>query len=205
MSDSKEHLQTITDIRSMMERSSRFISLSGLSGIFSGIFALCGAYVAYVKLYSLNRNYRLLNSNDFIDVVVYLIIDALAVLIVSLTVGIILTIRNSKKKGIKIWDSTSKRLFINLLIPLMAGGVFCLILIYHGLVGLVAPCTLIFYGLALVSAEKYTLTDVKYLGYCQIILGLISFFFIGWGLLFWGFGFGVLHIVYGIVMYKKYK
>jgi hypothetical protein len=70
---------------------------------------------------------------------------------------------------------------------------------------LVAPATLIFYGLALVNAERYTLTDIKYLGYCQIGLGLISLFFLGWGLVAWTFGFGVLHIVYGLIMHKKYK
>ena len=205
MTDSKEHLQTITEIRSMMERSSRFISLSGLSGIFSGIFALCGAYAAYLKLNSLDGMYRLLDSNAFTDVVIYLLADASIVLLASLTVGIILTVRNSKKKGIKIWDATSKRLFINLLIPLISGGIFCLVLLYHGLVGLVAPSTLIFYGLALINASKYTLNDIRYLGVCEIILGLIAAMFFGYGLFFWAAGFGVLHIIYGSMMYFKYE
>ena len=205
MKDSKEHLQTITEIRSMMERSSRFISLSGLSGIFAGVFALCGAYAAYIKLNSLNGMYRLLDSNSFTDVVIYLLVDASIVLVASLTLGIILTMRNSKKKGIKIWDATSKRLFLNLMIPLVAGGLFCLVLLYHGLVGLVAPATLLFYGLALINASKYTLNDIRYLGILEIALGLIASIYIGYGLLFWAFGFGILHIVYGIVMYNKYE
>ncbi len=205
MTDSKEHLQTITDIRSMMERSSRFISLSGLSGVFAGVFALCGAYAAYIKLNSLNGIYRLLDSNSLTDVVIYLLADALIVLAASITVGVILTIRNSKKKGIKIWDTTSKRLLINLLIPLITGGLFCLVLLYHGLVGLVAPSSLIFYGLALINASKYTLNDIRYLGFCEIALGLIASFYSGYGLFFWAAGFGVLHIVYGAVMYYKYE
>ncbi|MES2285418.1 MAG: hypothetical protein V4547_06990 [Bacteroidota bacterium] len=205
MTDSKEHLQTITDIRSMMERSSRFISLSGLSGIFAGIFALCGAYAAYVKLNSLNGIYRLLNDSAFVDVVVFLLMDAFIVLLASVTVGIMLTIRSSKKKGIKIWDATSKRLLINLLIPLITGGLFCLVLLSHGLVGLVAPSSLLFYGLALINASKYTLNDIRYLGICEIVLGLIASLYIGYGLLFWAAGFGVLHIVYGAVMYYKYE
>ncbi|MCE9539589.1 MAG: hypothetical protein K8R85_10265 [Bacteroidetes bacterium] len=205
MTDSKEHLQTITDIRSMMERSSRFISLSGLSGIFAGVFALGGAYVAYIKLNSLNGIYRLLNDSAFTDVLVFLLIDAFIVLLASVTVGIMLTIRSSKKKGIKIWDTTSKRLLINLLIPLITGGLFCLVLLSHGLVGLVAPSLLLFYGLALINASKYTLNDIRYLGICEIVLGLIASFYIGYGLLFWAAGFGVLHIVYGAVMYYKYE
>ncbi len=205
MTNSKEHLQTITDIRSMMERSSRFISLSGLSGIFAGIFAIVGAYVAYIKLNSLNGIYRLLNNSAFMDVAIYLIVDAFFVLVASITVGVILTIRNSKKKGIKIWDATAKRLLINLLIPLVAGGLFCLVLLYHGLVGLVAPSSLLFYGLALINASKYTLNDIRYLGFCEIALGLIASLYIGYGLFFWAAGFGVLHIVYGAVMYYKYE
>ena len=205
MTDSKEHLQSLTEIRSMMERSSRFISLSGLSGIFAGIFALCGAYAAYLKLNSLNGIYRLLDGNALMDIVIYLLVDASLVLAASLTVGVILTIRNSKKKGIKIWDTTSKRLLINLLIPLITGGLFCLVLLYHGLVGLVAPSSLIFYGLALINASKYTLNDIRYLGFCEIALGLIASLYIGYGLFFWAAGFGVLHIVYGAVMYYKYE
>jgi hypothetical protein len=205
MTEEKEHLQALSDIRSMMERSSRFISLSGLSGIFAGIFALAGAYIAYLKLNSLNINYRNLEDNSFMDVIFYLMVDAAVVLIASLSVGILLTIRNSKKKGVKTWDNTSKRLLINLFIPLITGGLFCLVLLYHGIIGLVAPTTLIFYGLALINASKYTYNDIRYLGICEIALGLCASLYVGFGLFFWAAGFGLLHIIYGAVMYFKYE
>ncbi len=208
MEDNKEHLQALSDIRSMMERSSRFISLSGLSGIFAGIFALIGAYYANWYIYSHVKVFlysRHCVSCEIIKMYWPLIIDAIIVLGSSLFVGTLLTIRNSKKRGIKIWDSTSKRLLINLMIPLASGGIFCLILLYHGLVGLVAPVTLIFYGLALINASKYTLNDIRYLGIMEIILGLISSVFIGYGLVCWAIGFGVLHIIYGAIMYFKYE
>lgn len=203
--DSQEHLKALTDIRSMMERSSRFISLSGLSGIVAGVFALCGAYMAYTKLHSLNGVYRMLDRETFMEVVVFLLVDAAIVLAASITFGVVFTVRNSKKKGVKIWDGTAKRLLINLLIPLVTGGFFCLILLYHGLVGFVAPVSLIFYGLGLINASKYTLNDIRYLGFCEIILGLAASVYIGYGLYFWAAGFGVLHIVYGAVMYFKYE
>jgi hypothetical protein len=126
-------------------------------------------------------------------------------LVSSLLVGTLLTIRNSKRKGIKIWDNSTKRLLINLAIPLIAGGLFCLVLLFHGIIGLVAPATLIFYGLALLNASKYTFDDIRYLGLCEIVLGLAGSFFIGYGLLFWSIGFGLLHIIYGAVMYFKYE
>ncbi len=49
----KEQLEALSDIRSMMEQSSRFISLSGLSGIFAGITALVGAGLAYLRINNL--------------------------------------------------------------------------------------------------------------------------------------------------------
>ncbi len=203
MTEEKEHLQALSDIRSMMERSSRFISLSGLSGIFAGIFALAGAYIAYLKIYSISL--REWKEGSFNDLIIFLLVDAVLVLIASLSVGTLLTIRNSKKKGVKIWDNTSKRLLINLLIPLATGGLFCLILINHFIFILVAPATLIFYGLALINASKYTYNDIRYLGICEIILGLLASIYAGYGLFFWAAGFGLLHIIYGAIMYYKYE
>ena len=134
-----------------------------------------------------------------------LVITGAAILVVAILSGYLFTANKSKKKGLKIWDATTKRLLVTFAVPLVTGGLFCLVLLYHHLFVLVAPATLIFYGLALVSAERYTLTDIKYLGYCQIVLGLLSFLFLGWGLIAWTIGFGVLHIVYGLIMHKKYK
>ncbi len=135
----------------------------------------------------------------------YFFIDAFLVLVFAVGTGIILTTRQARKKGQKIWDSTSQRLMINMTIPLIVGGVFCLSLLFYGIVGLVAPATLIFYGLALLNASKYTLEDIRYLAYCELALGCISTLFIGYGLMFWALGFGVLHIVYGASMYYKYE
>ena len=205
MTEQKEHLQALTDIRSMMERSSRCISLSGLSGVFAGIFALIGAYLAYLQMGSFYEDYRNISYLDSLSMTIIFLEIAGAVLIASLTVGTLLTIRNSKRKGIKVWDNSAKRLLINLGIPLVAGGLFCLVLLYHGIIGLVAPATLIFYGLALINASKYTFNDIRYLGILEIILGLAASFFIGYGLIFWAIGFGVLHIIYGAVMYFKYE
>ena len=68
----------------------------------------------------------------------------------------------------------------------------------------VAPLTLVFYGLALVNASKYTLGYIRYFGITMIILGLASVWFLGYGLFFWTLGFGVCHIIYGALMHFKY-
>jgi len=204
--DSKNYHEDLSHIRSMMERSSRFISLSGLSGVFAGLAALIGAGYVYFILQREGIDYFEGERNFFSpELVKELVITGLVILIVAVVNGSVFTANKSKKKGLKIWDATTKRLLVTFAVPLMAGGIFCLALIFHHLYVWIAPATLIFYGLALVSAERYTLTDIKYLGYLEIILGLLSLFFLGWGLVFWAFGFGVLHIVYGLIMHKKYK
>jgi len=202
----KDYLKDITEIRSMMESSSRFISLSGLSGVFAGIYALAGAYFAYDLLYSKYQFFgaRLLGDIAFNDMAL-LILDMGMVLLLTLITGIILTTRKAKKQGLKTWDKVTRRLIVNLFIPLIVGGLFCVALVLHGGIALVAPATLIFYGLALLNASKYTLRDIRFLGLSEIALGLVASFMAGYGLIFWSVGFGLLHIVYGLLMYIKYE
>ena len=208
----QKHLEALGDIRSMMERSSRFISLSGLSGVIAGVFALFGAAMVYLYLdmmpFENKRLFYIAAANTTkwgMNYITFFLLDATFILLGALSFGVIFTVRKANKKGQKIWDSLTKRLLLNLLIPLVAGGIFCLGLLYHDVMGLIAPATLIFYGLALVNASKYTLNDIRYLGYLEIILGLIAVFNIGRGLEFWAIGFGFLHIFYGIFMYQKYE
>ncbi len=210
MNEQEQHLNNLQEIRNLMEKSTRFLSLSGLSGVFAGIFALFGALAAYV--YFGNTFYypdtfttlfrtSIEQRNDFI---LFLFVDAGGVLTLALSSGFYFTWRKAKKQGYEMWNKTTVRVFKNFMIPLVTGGLFGLLLIYHGLVGIVPAITLIFYGLAIINASHYILHDVRLLGYSEIILGLIAIFFIGYGLLFWTVGFGVLHIVYGAVMYFKY-
>ncbi|MBP0612229.1 hypothetical protein J8J42_04100 [Chryseobacterium sp. cx-311] len=203
--ESKNYHEDLAHIRSMMERSSRFISLSGLSGVFAGLVALLGAVYVYFVFQREGIDYFDGKRNVFSeDLVRELAMIGAAILVLAVLSGYIFTARKSKEKNLQIWDQTTKRLLFNFAVPLITGGLFCLGLLYHEIFVFVAPTTLIFYGLALVNASKYTFTDIQYLGLCQIVLGLLSFFFLGWGLVFWAFGFGVLHIVYGLVMHKKY-
>ncbi len=211
MSQHNEHLQAIKDIRSMMEQSTRFISLSGLSGVFAGVCALIGAAMVYVyagispldgqRYYYITDPYM---TKWGMEPMTFFFVDAALVLLFAVAGGIFFTTRKAKQKGQKIWDKLTLRMLYNLGLPLAVGGIFCLGLIYHGLFGLVAPTTLVFYGLALINGSKFTLRDIHYLGILEVVLGLIAFFYIGYGLEVWAIGFGVLHIVYGIFMYYKY-
>ena len=201
-------LQEIKDIRRIMERSSRFISLSGLSGIAAGVCALGGAWLGFTMLSDYYGGYNskgFFSGDDFSQLKLKLAGLGLAVFMVAFVSSFYLTWRRTRKQGLSLWDHTSKRLFWNMVIPLAAGAAFIVAMLRYDEWRFVAPSCLIFYGLALVNASKYTFTDIRYLGYCEIILGLINMFFIGYGLYFWAAGFGVLHILYGTIMWFKYE
>ncbi len=201
----EKYLEDLKDIKSIMERSSRFISLSGLSGVMAGIFALIGAYLAYQTVYQDQDYFSYRRAYMTYGSMLQLLAIALGVLILSIGVGMIFTMRKARKHEQNLWDSQSKRLIVNLSIPLVAGGILCLILLAKGLIGLIAPLTLLFYGLALVNASKYTLSDIRSLGLLEMALGIAGCQFVAYGLLLWVVGFGILHIIYGIVMYVKYE
>lgn len=222
MSENQKHIEDLQQIRSIMERSTTFISLSGLSGISAGLFGLIGAVLAFLKLkgeFSILHSGGLYSGAEVMDINFFNVVkmnlafgaslDLLLIAVGTLGMALIFatafTARKAKKDGVNLWSPIAKKLLFNMAIPLIVGGLFCLGLLNHGLFGLVAPCTLIFYGLALINGSKYTLPEIKYVGLVNIILGLLNVIYIGQGLFFWALGFGVAHIIYGIVMYFKYE
>ena len=203
---SKEYLNDLNEIKHLMNKSSRFMSLSGMSGILAGIYALIGAYLVYTIIYTdnvlSNDGYKTLILNETSMLTIFAI--AFAVVTLSIVTAIFLSWKKAKLHNEKLWDTTSKRLLINFLIPLATGGFFILSLIEKEIYVFVAPLTLVFYGLALVNASKYTLGYIRYFGITMILIGLASVWFLGYGLLFWALGFGICHIIYGALVYLKY-
>ena len=196
----QDPIATLHEIKSMMEKSSRFISLSGLSGVAAGLIALVGAYMAHVEM---NTNEQITDSLPlYIGSELFYI--ALGTLSLALVAGFLFTYLKSKKLSQPIWNNSSRRLLINLFVPLIASGCYLLKMIDLGYAAMIAPGCLILYGIALVNASKYTLDDIRYLGYVEIVLGLINLLFLGQGLYFWALGFGIAHILYGLYMWNKY-
>ena len=214
---SEDYLRDISEIKNMMDKSSRFISLSGLSGILAGLYALIGAAYAYSITLGESTEYgrgevilgKILDDQGYLlfdsELFQVIIIDLVLITVLSVGTGIFLTWRKSKKQGVNFWGSSSKRLLINFLIPLIAGGSYILIILAQQKYGQIAALMLLFYGLSLLNASKYTLGDIKYLGYTQIILGLICALFPRFGFWFLVIGFGFMHILYGTLMYFKYE
>jgi len=190
----EKQLEDLKAIREMMEKSSKFLSLSGLSGVMAGITAILGA--AYAYFFILGEHIAVAN--------ILLILDAIIVLFISISFGIYFSWKKAKKSNQKLFNKVTLRILYNLSIPLLVGGILSGIFISRGEMEIIASITLIFYGLALVNASKYTIDEIHYLGITEIILGIAAAIFLYNGIIFWTIGFGVCHIIYGLIMYKKY-
>lgn len=204
--DQQDLIKEIGHIRSMMEKSSKVLSISGLSGVLIGIYALLGAAAGYIVVYGFDSGF------DYRDhyvtepaVINNLIGIALVVLIASLTTGLWMARRKAKKSRQLIWNSSSKAMLLAMVIPLMTGGLFSLVLLSKGYFSLIGATLLIFYGLSLTFGGIYTFKEVRWLGILEILLGLLALLFPGYGLWFWAFGFGVLHIIYGFIVHRRYE
>lgn len=209
-------IEDLQEIRKMMEGSSKFLSLSGLSGVFAGLTALVGTYFAYSEISHFEKMYL---SNELAgtgpraewNLMLNLCYMAVGVLIAALCCGFFFTWLKAKKQNQTLISPLSFRLVRSLMVPLFFGGFFVVIAIYHGMIGIVVPATLLFYGMALLNASKYVHVDIKYLAVSQMILGLAAFATLEYSydgamrmLIYWGLGFGVLHIFYGAIIYYRY-
>ncbi|MDR0332204.1 MAG: hypothetical protein LBI15_01950 [Dysgonamonadaceae bacterium] len=190
-----KQIEDIKEIRKMMEKSSKFTSINGLSLIIAGVFATIGGWYAKSLL---NNQY------ESTDLILSLFITALVILVLAVGVISFFAWRKAKKNNQSLLNSVTRRAAYNLLVPLVVGGLFSLLLLLRGDMALVASSTLIFYGLSLVNASKYTFSDIHILGICEVIIGLLAAVFLYNGILFWILGFGVCHIVFGTIMYIKY-
>ncbi|GAB5401379.1 MAG: hypothetical protein Aureis2KO_29640 [Aureisphaera sp.] len=197
----QDYLKDISEIKELMNRSSRFISLSGLSGVFAGIYALIGAAVAYWLVSISGREYLILDGHVFR----LILLDLFLVAFLSVVTAIYFTTKKAKKAGVRMWDASTRRLLINFLIPLVAGGAYILIILNQQKYGQTGALMLIFYGLALINASKYTVGNIRYLGIAEVVLGIICAMLPGYGFWLWVIGFGVFHIVYGSMIWIQDK
>jgi len=203
-----ETIETLNEIRSIVDKSPRLISLSGWSGVWAGVVALVGAYIAHGWLQ--RPGYEQIGSalyasvSHFDSFTANFIFLGIAVFAIALGGVLYFTGRRAKKMGVRIWNPASQQMLVQLFYPVFAGSVFCFMFIYYGCGMFVAPTSLVFYGLALISAGKHSDSDIKYLGMLDVTLGCTAMFFPGGGLLFWALGFGVLQILYGVMMRGKY-
>ncbi len=206
MKEEKDYIRDITEIRSMMERSSKFRLLSGWAGITAGVLALIGAFVAYYILdFNPGEELQIFGVTPLNSLAVKVLLLAMIVLVSALAAAFYFSYRKATERGEKIWTPITRRLLTSMFMPMVTGGVLIFALLLNGFVGLAAPLTLIFYGLGLFAAGSHTLAEVRFLGLVEIALGLVATFIVEYSLFIWAAGFGVAHIVYGIYIYIKYE
>jgi hypothetical protein len=204
-----DYSDDIKTIKKIMEESSRFLSLSGLSGLFAGFLAVLGGCLAQFGIlkgrsFFIHDSLIAFSDKEISSIKIQLITDALLVLIFALAGSLYFSFRTAHRKEQRIWTPVSKRMLLSFCIPLIAGAFFIVVLFLQNQFQLIVPAMLIFYGLALISAGKFTYSEVFYLGQAELITGFASAVLPG-AIFFWIFGFGLLHIAYGFFMYRKYE
>lgn len=207
MKKEQDYIRDIAEIRSMMERSSKFLSLSGWAGVMAGLYALAGALIIYA-LFDFNPEqvgYHFPEGATFSSPFLQVLLTGCTVLILAVGTAVILSSRKARSRGERVWNKTSRQLVHSMAVPLVTGGILIMALITEGLIGLIAPLSLIFYGIALYNAGNFTFREIRVLGVLQILLGLLSSYFPEYGLLLWAIGFGLMHIIYGIFIHSKYE
>jgi uncharacterized membrane protein HdeD (DUF308 family) len=189
-------LESVNEIKELMEKSSKFISLSGLAAIMAGIYALVGAYIATQVI---TPDTHLIVALELMAIIASLVLVAAAV------TACILSYYKSKKTGQKFFSRLTYRALWNFSLPMLTGGVLCISILMHEYYDILASVMLLFYGLALVNVSKFTYSSIIWLGYAFICLGVVDCFWEGHSLLFWTIGFGGFHILYGILFYLHYE
>jgi hypothetical protein len=197
--------QELAEIKSMMERSTRFLSLSGLAGVLAGMYALIGSGIAWYWMYfpktEAGKNEKVPGLSELRMNLIFL---GLGILILAVGSAYLLSREKSRKNSHLFWTPASRRFLSALFIPVMVGGLFSFALIHESAYPLIAAAHLLFYGLGLVNASHFTLGEIKNLGIGQLVLGVLAAFFPDLGLLCWALGFGLLHVIYGSMMYYRY-
>jgi hypothetical protein len=205
MKNHEEQLAAIQEMRNMMDQATRFKSISGLSGMIAGLLSLLSLYMVYLQTgispFEAEALERIWHGSNQIQISCIFI----ALLVACLGLGLYMARRNARQAGKNVWDGSAKRLSLSLLIPVLVGGIFSVLLIRLGLVALLAPVTLLFYGMGLLSASKYTLEAIRTVGLIITGLGLLATGFLSYGLLIWALGFGLVHILYGFIIYIRYE
>jgi hypothetical protein len=210
MNQSDQHLEDIKVIKKIMEESSRFLSLSGISGIIAGLLAIAGAVVAKLIItgtspaeewYSVPLTADPAGSRS----VFLLFADMAVVLVLSLAASVFFSSRKARESGHNAWTPVTRRMLTSLLIPLFTGGLFIIITLSRVPANVTVASTLIFYGLAVISAGKFTFGEIHWLGVLEVATGLVCLLLPEWSIFIWAVGFGVIHIFYGLFMHLRYK
>ena len=193
------------DIREMMSKSSRFQAISGWSIVVIGLYAAVASAMAaavigvgdWLPCCENLQRFAVLNTPSRIRIAALIAIGLFALSLLTVFVAAII---KSKRNNLRFaFDKRMCQMLVDFFIPLIAGGLLSMALVQQGHYGLTSSIMLLFYGLALVNCSHYTYPALRWLGYSELLIGIIDCFTMSHALLFWFLGFSVMHILFGVI------
>lgn len=181
-------IDNLAFIRDTMERSTSFTAVPGYGGILMGATALAAAYIANVQT-GLRES----------------IVTWLAEAALAFAIGVLAMWQKSKIAGQSLASAPAKKFAMSFAPPLIVGIVVTLGLARYGYFYVLPPICMLTYGAAVVCGGAFSVRVVPVMGWCFMALGAIAFVLpTSYGNLMMAASFGVLHIVFGAIIARRY-
>ena len=185
-----------------MQQNSSYFSLSGLSGILVGIYGLLTVYMVHMLTSTYGDGFDGSSQLPIALLEIGILVLAVVMILVALITLRIRAKRSAKKHNEKLWSPFSKKLRFHTLILLLLFIVILAVVANKGYYSIITPLMLLLYGIFLLNLSRLV-GRLRYLAFAELILATIAYFIYDKELLFLGLGFGIFHIIYGIVTLKK--
>jgi len=175
-------------IRETMERAAAFTAVPGWGQVGVGATALAAAALAARQ-----------------PTVELWLVTWLAEAVVALALGGWALARKAHAANDPILSGPARRFGLSFVPPLAAGGLLTVALYRAGVVQALPATWLMMYGVGVTTAGAFSVRIVPVMGLCFMLLGVVALF--GpppWGNWFMAAGFGGLHIVFGVIIARRY-
>lgn len=175
-------------IRETMERSASFTHVSGIGGVLMGLIALGATTIA-------------IRMTDPMAWLITWIVAAVA----SLSVAALMMARKSRSEGVTLLTGPGRKFAWNVIPPLVAGAILTVVLARVGMMELLPGVWLLLYGTSVVTGGSYSVRSIPVMGLVFMLAGVAALLAPpAFGDAFMAAGFGGLHIVFGILIWRKH-
>lgn len=125
--------------------------------------------------------------------------------LIGTALGLAGMFRKARLTGDPLWSIPARKFVTNFTPPLVAGAVLTGMMYYHGFHGHYVPLWLLLYGAAVIAGGSLSVKPVPVMGMLFMALGIVAVFAPQrWEVWFMAAGFGALHIIFGVVIARRY-
>jgi len=175
-------------IRDTMERSTHFTAVPGYGAILMGATAIAAAYISSTQTYLWDR-----------------LIVWIAEAFLAFAIGLLAMWQKSKLANTSLTSAPAKKFAMSFLPPLVCGIAITLGLWHYSNYEVMMPVWIMLYGAAVATGGAFSVRIVPVMGWCFIALGAVTFFLpAGYANIMMGLSFGLLHIVGGFIIARRY-